>query len=253
MDEFTLLHSGANAPLPLDGTYNTRELGGYSTADGSLTQRHRLLRSDALDNLSDGDLDWLYSYGVRCIVDLRSEGECVSAPCLMQDYKDVEYFNVPMLDNTHSTGLNGDFYETMGELYVELLKNGGNNIAKVLRIFLNHTDCCVLFNCTAGKDRTGTVAMLILLLAGVPNETVVADYAASRHNLEPQIRKLLAALSAAGRSVPAHVFDSDPAEIQKAVDFIKNTYGGAQGYLKAIGFGGDELVRLEKLLLPAGG
>lgn len=240
--------SVANAPLRLDGTYNTRELGGYKTADGRLTQRHRLLRSDALDNLSDGDLDFLYDYGVRCVVDLRSKGECDGSPSRTIGYKDMKYFNVPMLDHVNSNWLAGGFPDTMGGLYVGMLKNDGDIIASVLRIFLEHTDGCVLFNCTAGKDRTGTIAMLTLLLAGVSEETVVADYAISRHNLEQQVSRQLAALKAAGHNVPAHVFDSAPAQMQKAIDFLNDTYGGVKEYLKSVGLSGDEIVRLGNML-----
>lgn len=240
--------SVANAPLRLDGTYNTRELGGYKTADGRLTQRHRLLRSDALDNLSDGDLELLYGYGVRCVVDLRSKGECDREPSKTNGYKDMEYFNVPMLDHVNSNWLAGGFPDTMGGLYVGMLQNDGDIIASVLRILLEHKDNCVLFNCTAGKDRTGITAMLALLIAGVPEKIVIADYAISRHNLEPQVSRQLAALKAAGHNIPTHVFDSDPAQMQKAIDLLNDTYGGIQEYLKSVGLNDDEIERLGNMM-----
>ena len=37
----------------------------------------------------------------------------------------------------------------------------------------------LLFHCTAGKDRTGVVAMLMLKLAGVSDDDVIRDYHAT--------------------------------------------------------------------------
>lgn len=63
----------ANRPLALAGTRNTRELGGYATADGKITRTHAFLRSDGLSRLTDADLHKLLDYGVGCVVDLRSK------------------------------------------------------------------------------------------------------------------------------------------------------------------------------------
>ena len=65
----------ANAPLPLQGTYNTRDLGGYPAGPGAVCAG-RFLRSDQPAGLGEGDLEALYRYGVRLSIDLRSGEEC---------------------------------------------------------------------------------------------------------------------------------------------------------------------------------
>ncbi|MFR1807919.1 MAG: tyrosine-protein phosphatase, partial [Pygmaiobacter massiliensis] len=63
----------SSQPLPLCGTRNTRDLGGYPAADGAVTKTHRFLRSDGLAALTQPDIEFLLAYGVGCVVDLRSE------------------------------------------------------------------------------------------------------------------------------------------------------------------------------------
>ena len=86
-------------------------------------------------------------------------------------------------DEAASQGFTGGMPERMGDVYVKLLSGRGDAFARMIRIFAQHSDGTVLFNCTAGKDRTGVTAMLLLLLAGVPCEIVVADYSVSEANM----------------------------------------------------------------------
>lgn len=60
-------------PLPLQGAYNVRDLGGYPAKDGKLTKRKAFLRADSLADLTADDRIFLYDYGVRLVIDLRSE------------------------------------------------------------------------------------------------------------------------------------------------------------------------------------
>ena len=71
-----------------------------------------------------------------------------------------------------------DVYKRQGALYVHMLRDRGEVFQKILRAALG-TEGVVLFHCTAGKDRTGVLAALLLLAAGVDRETVVAEYALS--------------------------------------------------------------------------
>ena len=183
--EFSIMEQTicVNAPLALAGTRNTRELGGYPAACGRKTRRHAFLRSDGLSGLTDKDVQMLLDYGVCCVVDLRSESETAAAPSRLADVPGVDYYSIPMLDEAASQGFTGGMPERMGDVYVKLLSGRGDAFARIIRIFAQHSGGTVLFNCTAGKDRTGVTAMLLLLLAGVPCEIVVADYSVSEANM----------------------------------------------------------------------
>ena len=67
------VYSQCWARLPLEGACNVRELGGYPTASGAMTQYHRFLRSDSLGSLTPADERFLHDYGVRAVIDLRDQ------------------------------------------------------------------------------------------------------------------------------------------------------------------------------------
>ncbi len=228
----------------LEGALNCRELGGISTAGGGATAKGRFLRIDSPHALTEADLERLYAYGVRLAVDLRTEAECQRAPSALVGYRDVVYANIPLVDNVQSAGGLGPLPDSMGALYVEMLDLSGGAIASVLRL-LAACPMCAMFNCTAGKDRTGVIAMLLLLAAGVGEETVCADYALSYDNLKEQVALQKRQIKLAfGADIPDHVFRSDPEQMRTAIDHLNLRYGGARAYLTHIGLSDAEKASL---------
>ena len=231
-----------NAPLALAGTRNTRELGGYPAACGRKTRRHAFLRSDGLSGLTDKDVQMLLDYGVCCVVDLRSESETAAAPSRLADVPGVDYYSIPMLDEAASQGFTGGMPERMGDVYVKLLSGRGDAFARMIRIFAQHSDGTVLFNCTAGKDRTGVTAMLLLLLAGVPCEIVVADYSVSEANMQEIFKQQKAWLEKTfGVTPPDAVFSSAPEELETALAYLAEHYGTAESYLLQAGAAAQDI------------
>ena len=239
-----------NAPLALAGTRNTRELGGYPAACGRKTRRHAFLRSDGLSGLTDKDVQMLLDYGVCCVVDLRSESETAAAPSRLADVPGVDYYSIPMLDETASQGFTGGMPERMGDVYVKLLSGRGDAFARIIRIFAQHSDGTVLFNCTAGKDRTGVTAMLLLLLAGVPCEIVVADYSVSEANMRDIFKRQKAWLKKTfGIIPPDAVFSSAPEELETALAYLAEHYGTAESYLLQAGAAAQDIAVVRGMLL----
>ncbi len=236
-------------PLKLEGTHNTRDLGGYQTLDGKMTKSHKLLRSDAMHSLSEKAKEYLYEYGVRCIIDMRSLQECEKQPCTLMGYKDVDYLQVPMFDNIHSSELKGDFPEDMGQMYIGLMELSAEAVKTIMKSIISHSDNCVVFNCTAGKDRTGTIAMLILLLCKVSEEVILADYGVSRQNLEPIIKPQMDMIKSLGLQVPDYVFDSNPKDMEKVIRYINEKYTCVDNYLEHIGLEKQEIEELRGVLV----
>jgi protein-tyrosine phosphatase len=135
----------------------------------------------------------------------------------------------------------------MAELYVSLLDGGRERMREVFEE-LTEAEGLRLFNCTAGKDRTGVVAMLLLELGGSVDEAILADYAASSANMTGLIARQTAALRERGIEVPTYIFESRPEDMLVALEHLRAAYGSASGYLSACGLSRASIARLEAIL-----
>ncbi len=158
-------------------------------------------------------------------------------------YDDIRYANVPLIDNIHSDNLNGRYPASMSEMYIGLLKNSAILIKQAL-IRLKEEKQCALFNCTAGKDRTGVMAMLLLNLAGVDRDTIIEDYSASeRYNT--QIKEVQQeVLNQFGVLLPDYLFESKPEQMDRTLRFLESEYRDAASYMWEIGMTTKEIEAL---------
>lgn len=218
-------------PLELQGAHNIRELGGYPTTDGGSTLTHRVLRGDELTRITEADRSRLLEYGLHRVIDLRSSLENEREPNPFVSVPYVEYVNIPMLDQMNSSNFMGALPTSLGELYVGLLEGSGADVGRVMRMLAEPATGVTLVHCTMGKDRTGVVSALLLLLAGVGEDEVVTDYAATAANMAEQIEALRGAARRAGVEVPAALLGSDPADMRFMLDHLREHYGTAQRYL----------------------
>jgi len=203
----------AIAPLPrsiaLDGTTNFRDLGGYEGADGRTVRWRRLFRSDHLAGLSAQDLLALEHLGVTRAVDFRGAQERVADgyewPGLAQHALTIEPTVVQRAFALVHQGHQLSVQETVGlmqDTYRGFVIDNAERFATLFRM-LTESDRPLVFHCTAGKDRTGWAAALILLALGVPRETVREDYL-----LTNQLYRRPAALAArAALAVPQEILD----------------------------------------------
>lgn len=187
-------------------TNNVRELGGYQTVGGR-TVRHGLIwRSAALAWLSPAEREGLVRLGLRFDLDLRSGVEVEELPdpqlpgvayervCAMLDARNDEVnFSpegiarileaqqearggaaVPMAGSGEVSMDSPQAQQVMNELYVGMAF--GSAAYRALFAHLEAGDVPILFHCTAGKDRTGVAAMLVLLALGVSEEDALYEY-----------------------------------------------------------------------------
>lgn len=232
------------SPIPLEGAYNIRELGGYRTRSGQRTRKYVYLRGDGIGKLSEADKDLLYQYGVRQIVDLRTRQEVVRLPDALFGFRDIQYRNISLSDQIHDND-GGQFPNTMGEMYAGLLDNSQLALRQVFEVLTDDFPGVTLFHCTAGKDRAGTVAMLLLQLAGVEDDSIVSDYSATERNMPhwDMLRQL--ACTELGVSLPEHIFRSQPENMKYLLSHLKAYYGTAEQYLLKIGLSPDRIVKLK--------
>jgi protein-tyrosine phosphatase len=246
-----------NAPIDrhfrVNGAHNVRDLGGYRAGD-AVTQWRRLFRADALHRLGTADIDALLEAGVRTVIDLRHAGELEQAPNPLKGSSEVRYINVSLFDQLAPSqifeGQPGDV-DILLDLYLRALAGRREAFRDVLHHIADAGDGIVMFHCTAGKDRTGMIAALLLGAAGVDRDTIAADYALTRPAIEPIIAELLA--DARARGLDAEYFGrllvSEPGTMLAMLDHIDSNYDGVTGYLNTIGVDTATLAKLRDRLI----
>jgi len=168
--------------LPLEGATNFRDLGGYAGRGGRMVRWRRLFRSDHLGGLTAADKAVLAELGLARALDLRGVAERAAAPYdlpgVTQHSLAIEPTVVQRMQDLAATGerltvpvVGG----LMKDLYRGLVNDQARRYAELFEHLLQ-ADAPLVFHCTAGKDRTGFAAALVLLALGVPRDVVMHDY-----------------------------------------------------------------------------
>lgn len=169
--------------VPLRGASNVRDLGGWPAGSGRV-RFGRLFRAAALSELTPEDTAMLRALGLRIVCDLRGEAERAAAPSCLDG---VRVHSLP-IEPSVGASLR-DILATRAatrEEVMDLLHKAYRAYAlswahryRAMFDLLVEEDGPLLFHCSAGKDRTGFGAALILTALDVPREAVMADYLAS--------------------------------------------------------------------------
>jgi len=170
--------------LPLEGTYNVRDVGGYATTDGRTIRWRTLLRGDSLHRLTTEGQATLIDAGLRTAIDLRRDRELAEAPNVFAASPQVHYVNIALIDNAPTPGAEAAEPRSLADIYARILETAHPQLRAIIATLGAPEAFPALVHCTAGKDRTGIVIALLLGLAGVPVETIAADYALSAAYLE---------------------------------------------------------------------
>lgn len=232
----------------LPGAHNIRDLGGYPRVTGGTTQWRRILRGESLHYLDPQSIDELAASDLALVVDLRGPHETGLARHPFSTHPQVGYRNIALFDALGRIELAETPFD-MAQRYRDALDKCGPRFAEVLRAIIDAPPGMVMFHCTAGKDRTGLVAALVLLACGVERSEIVADYAltASAHGLIDHLRER--ALAAGGE--PEHierVLASDAETMLAMIAHLDDAHGGIDSYFAAIGLTATQTQKLNDRL-----
>lgn len=217
--------------IPLAHMMNLRDLGGYAAQDGKTTLFGRLLRSDAPIGLPSEEIRVLTDLGIRTAIDLRSEEETQRRPCSLKDTAGIAYIPIPFVVGSRSPKTR----EEVPEIYLEIAADFP--AMRQIMCTISHAEGTVLFFCAAGKDRTGVVAALLLLLAGVERNDILADYQVSY----TYIRSMIADLLKKEPERPPFTGHSDMEYMDAFLDRFEAVYGLVSDYLRTIGLTWEEI------------
>lgn len=249
----------------LDGTLNMRDLGGYPTQDGRSTRWGRAYRADGLDRLSDADHELWADLGIAVVCDLRHDDELQQAPSRLPG--EVRSVRAPIgPTGGEADSVYRDYTERLwsGELadvsvadmvtiYTVMLEERGEAFGAVLGTIADDANQPLVFHCTAGKDRTGVTAALLLSAMGVPDNVVVADYALTdRYRTPVRLAEIEPELEGAGlaleRVLP--LFSAPAPVMAGTLAWLNTEYDGAAAYLsRRAGLGPTDLDSLRDSLL----
>ncbi|MBB6100129.1 protein-tyrosine phosphatase [Deinobacterium chartae] len=239
--------------LALEGSLNIRELGGHRTLSGQRVRPQRLLRGDSLHRLTPEAQQQLLEYGLTTVLDLRQPDELQQAPSVFAQHGRVTYLNLPLFAALAPEQL-GQGNQDLPALYCLTLDHCHAAIRRALTE-IERADGTVLFHCAVGKDRTGLLAALLLGALGVSEQDIIADYAVSARNLEPQFAPLLAQAAARGEDLQhlQHISRSDPEFMEHTLEHLRRTYGGIEGYYHFLGLDAGFITSLRSRFLEADG
>ncbi len=247
----------AERVLPLEQGSNFRDLGGYPAAGGKHVRWGMMFRSGGTPVLTDADLARIKRLALTDMVDLRSSEERVLAPSKIEDvtYTAIGYSMTRLMGPQMKidTSNLGRTYRNMPTLLAPQLR--------ALFAKLAEDGTTVVYNCSAGQDRTGFATALILSALGVPRDVIFADYHLSTTYRRPQFETVKMDPDAMSTPAMKYIasFQRDPALakptvlkdaqghafLEQALAEIDEKWGSVEVYLaKEVGVDRADIVKL---------
>jgi len=250
--------------VPLEGSFNFRDLGGYPGLDGRPTRWGRLFRSDALHGLTAADVAHLHAMGLRTVVDLRTERELDRTGRGPLEPEAVAFHHLAVVREGVRGEVSADGEsmaapappgDDLSERYLWYLEVGRDSLVDALTLLGAADHYPLVFHCAAGKDRTGVLAALALEILGVDRGVIVADYVITAERLALIMERWRSDPGFAERmaKVPPSRFSVEASTMEGFLDGLANRFGGARAWALGAGVPAAALDRMVDLLLePAG-
>ena len=250
--------------VPLQGSFNFRDLGGYRGSEGRLTRWGRLYRADALHELTPADVGQIRQLGLRTIVDLRTERELAASGRGPLEREDLAFHHLAVVregvrgDGTSDRSGDGESVaapapagDDLAERYLWYLDVGRTSLVEALTLLGGGEHYPLVFHCAAGKDRTGVLAALVLSILGVDRKVMVADYVITAERLRFIMERWLEDPAFAERmaKVPASRFSVEAPTMEGFLDQLQVRYGGAREWALDAGIPTEVLDQMTDLML----
>ena len=238
--------------LSLQGASNVRDLGGWPTADGRRVRFGLVFRSASLAGLTDEDAAVLGEVGLRTICDLRGEMEQQSAPSRVTGVTTHALSIEPSLGASvrevaeRRGATSEDVMVLLRRAYTAYALDWSHRYRTLFDLLLQAEAPPLLFHCSAGKDRTGFGAALVLTALGADEEVVLEDYLATNRlwRVDPDM------VAAMPRLAAEVMLRAHPELIGVAFGAVRAAYGSLDAYFEdRLGLGPERRERLRDRLL----
>jgi len=248
----------AGAQIQVEGLRNLRDLGGWPTPTGTV-RRGRLFRSERLDELTASSHGALDELGIRTVIDFRYESEVAENPSKLWSAVD-NHVEIPMAPESVKPGsfmeriLAGEFEglsdEWVGDMYEEILERHASKYVDAVTQAV--TSGPALFHCSAGKDRTGLMAMLILLVLGVERSDIITDFdLTNTYRTEARMAEMQPMYAEHGLDVEDFrpMMSAPVPALHQALKWIDDHHGTAEAYLLNAGIDASVITQMRSELI----
>ncbi len=234
----------AERRVAMEGTVNFRDLGGYKAEDGRQIKWGIIFRGDSLQRATDSDLKLLKQMNIREVFDFRREEEVKKGPNKFPENYQLNYHHHPVVHGEFNfisamerLKINKSDWireETIVKGYIDNTVKFALTWGKVMKR-LAMDDCPPLFfHCTAGKDRTGICAALILSALGIPRETILSDYLLSNPYIKVvwiRVQKMIKEQGINPEKL-APFFSAPEYAMNSLLDHLETEFGGTLNFIR---------------------
>lgn len=222
----------------LENIENCRDLGGYPSKYGC-TKFGRFIRCGTVDRPTENDIKKLKELNVTTVIDLRGDYEFQSRPNdierLTENARHISLYELNVAEAKN-------IKITITEVYEYIIDDYKENIYSALKAVADAPDGAVLYHCFLGKDRTGILTMLLLTVAGVSEDDIVADYQLTYTYLENYMQTHAETLW----DTEPEMHYSLPQTMRSLLTYIKEKYGSVEDYIRQIGIGDEDIEKIRK-------
>lgn len=222
----------------LESIVNCRDLGGYPSKYGC-TKFGRFIRCGTVSRPTDNDIKALKELNISAVVDLRGDFEFNDQNNDMERLtENINHVSLYELNVAEAKNVK----MTLSEVYEFIVDNYKENINKALKVIAEAPEGAVLYHCFLGKDRTGILTLMLLTIAGVDEDDIVADYQLTYTYLENYIHTHADSLW----DTNAEMHYSLPQTMRTLIAYIKHKYGSVQDYIYSTGIDDESIEKIRK-------
>lgn len=237
LDEYTWAWKNKPCSL-LETTVNTRDLGGYRIqGTAKYTRMNTVLRSDRQGYPSDKDIDFLRERHITTIIDMRGDKDVGRAPSGFAKVPGFYYCHIPI---DEGSGI-PESVEAVPYSYMDIAM-----AANTPRVFqtIAAADEGVMINCTAGKDRTGVISAILLMLCGVSDEDIIYDYMLTRECSRERFEQIHRNFP----EVDMNIVIPNENNMRKFLKMFRERFSNAHHYLTITGVADEKCQQIKEKL-----
>ncbi|MFN0094223.1 MAG: tyrosine-protein phosphatase [Dehalococcoidia bacterium] len=250
------------APLDdlIPGAINLRDLGGRRTADGRTVRRGLLYRAGMTHHMpAEGLAELRDRLGVRTVIDFRNALELDRDGLAPLADHGITHVHLPIEGSTVLTP------EERKVVWEEMRLLQRDWTAAYQKILTDRPDVYVaffaaiaapghlpaVFHCSAGRDRTGIAAALVLGLAGVDDDQIVEDYHLTGAYLPRHVERFAGHYTMMGMTPEefARVLETDAAHMRRLLEGLRSEHGSVRSFLEYLGVPASTLRAVHEMLV----